>query len=81
VGDHTVALQARISSSTSVQEGSATAKALVGKGTMIIETVRATKSNTAGASMGDGAQDGTAGAPAPSADHRQSWGRVKVLYR
>ena len=40
VGEHTISLQARISSTTSVQEGTASASALVGKGTMICETVR-----------------------------------------
>ena len=43
VGTHMLSLQARISSSTSVQQGTASATALVGKGTMIAETVRATK--------------------------------------
>jgi len=43
VGTHMLSLQARISSSTSVQQGTASATALVGKGTMIAQTVRATK--------------------------------------
>jgi hypothetical protein len=43
VGAHVLSLQARISSSTSAQTGSASATALVGKGTMIAETVRAAK--------------------------------------
>ena len=43
VGEHVISIQARISSSTSVQEGSASAKALVGKGTMIAQVVRAVK--------------------------------------
>src|SRR5262245_898855 len=43
VGVHTISLQARISSTTSVQQGSATAEGLVGKGTMICETLRAVK--------------------------------------
>jgi hypothetical protein len=43
VGTHVLSLQARISSSTSAQTGSASATALVGKGTMIAETVRAAK--------------------------------------
>ena len=43
VGTHMISLQARISSSTSVQEGSASAKALVGKGTMIGQIVRAVR--------------------------------------
>jgi len=43
VGNHTVSLQARISSTTSVNTGTASAKALVGKGTMVVETVRAVK--------------------------------------
>ena len=43
VGVHTISVQARISSSTSVQEGSASAKALVGKGSVIVQTLRAVK--------------------------------------
>ena len=43
VGTHVLSLQARISSSTSVDTGTATATALVGKGTMIAQTVRAVK--------------------------------------
>src|SRR5262245_3240417 len=43
VGTHVMSLQARISSSTSSQSGSASASALVGKGTVIAQTVRATK--------------------------------------
>ena len=43
VGDHIVSLQARISSSTSVENGSATAEGLVGKGTMVAQIVRAAK--------------------------------------
>jgi hypothetical protein len=43
VGTHVLSLQARISSSTSAQTGTASATALVGKGTMIAQTVRATK--------------------------------------
>jgi len=43
VGTHVLSLQARISSSTSVGAGTASATALVGKGTMIAQTVRATK--------------------------------------
>jgi len=42
-GVHTVALQARISTSTSVQEGSASATGLVGKGTVTVESVRLAK--------------------------------------
>jgi len=42
-GVHTVALQARISTSTSTQEGSASATGLVGKGTMTVESVRLVK--------------------------------------
>jgi len=42
-GVHTVSLQARITSSTSVQTGSATAFGFVGKGTMIVESVRLVK--------------------------------------
>jgi hypothetical protein len=41
VGTHTISLQARISSTTSVDTGTASATALVGKGTMIAEVVRA----------------------------------------
>ena len=43
VGTHMISLQARITSSTSVDTGTATAEALVGKGTMIGQVVRATK--------------------------------------
>jgi phage tail sheath gpL-like len=43
VGDHMISLQARISSSTSVQNGTATAEGLVGKGTLIAEVVRAVR--------------------------------------
>jgi hypothetical protein len=43
VGTHTLSIQARISSSTSVQEGTASAKGLVGKGTMIAQIVRAVR--------------------------------------
>jgi phage tail sheath gpL-like len=43
VGTHVMSIQARISSSTSSQEGSASASALVGKGTVIAQTVRAVK--------------------------------------
>ena len=43
VGTHMLSLQARITSSTSVDTGTASAKALVGKGTMIAEVVRAVK--------------------------------------
>ena len=43
VGTHVLSLQARISSSTSTQQGTASASALVGKGTVIAQTVRATK--------------------------------------
>jgi len=43
VGTHVLSLQARITSTTSVDTGSATAEALVGKGTMIGEIVRAVK--------------------------------------
>lgn len=79
VGDHMVSLQARISSSTSVQEGSATAEGLVGKGTMIVETVRATHAATeAGAEEGAPAAD--AGV-APRAVQNGSWGRLKTIYR
>ena len=43
VGTHTLSIQARISSSTSVQQGSASAKGLVGKGTMIAQILRAVR--------------------------------------
>ena len=43
VGTHTVSLQARISSTTSVDTGTASAQGLVGKGTMIAQIVRAVK--------------------------------------
>ena len=43
VGTHMIAVQARITSTTSTDTGSATAEALVGKGTMIGEIVRAVK--------------------------------------
>jgi hypothetical protein len=42
-GDHTVTLQARISSSTSVQQGSASAEALVGKGAMVAQVIQTAK--------------------------------------
>jgi hypothetical protein len=42
-GVHTVALQARISTSNSAQEGSASATGLVGKGTVTVESVRLVK--------------------------------------
>jgi hypothetical protein len=43
VGTHVVSLQARITSTTSVDTGTASAEALVGKGTMVCEVLRATK--------------------------------------
>jgi hypothetical protein len=43
VGTHVMSIQARITTSTSTQQGSASASALVGKGTVIAQTVRATK--------------------------------------
>jgi len=43
VGTHMLSLQARITSTTSVDTGTASAKALVGKGTLIAEVVRAVK--------------------------------------
>ena len=42
-GTHMISLQARIGSSTSVDTGSASASALVGKGTMIAQILRAAK--------------------------------------
>jgi len=76
VGEHMISLQARISSSTSVQEGTATAEGLVGKGTMIVQTVRATR----GASAAPGSEEG---APSAAADPKtvSSWGKLKVIYR
>jgi hypothetical protein len=71
VGTHMISLQARISSSTSVDTGTASAEGLVGKGTMIVEVVRA--ANTAGNTLDT--QDG-----APLGQHG-SWGKLKVLYR
>jgi hypothetical protein len=43
VGTHMISMQARISSTTSAQQGTANAEALVGKGTMIGQIVRAVK--------------------------------------
>jgi hypothetical protein len=43
VGIHTVSLQARIRTGTSAQEGTATAMATVGKGSMTVESVRLIK--------------------------------------
>jgi len=43
VGTHMISLQARISSSTSAQTGTASAKALVGKGTLVGQILRAVK--------------------------------------
>jgi hypothetical protein len=43
VGTHVMSIQARITTSTSAQTGTASASALVGKGTVIAQTVRATK--------------------------------------
>ncbi len=40
VGVHTVSLQARITTSTSVENGTATALGFVGKGTLLAESVR-----------------------------------------
>src|SRR5262245_11647950 len=73
VGDHTISLQARISSSTSVQNGTASAEGLVGKGTVVVQIVRATH----GASAEPGAQEAAGAAAAPT----NTWGRLKVLYR
>jgi len=42
-GVHTVSLQARITTSTSSQLGSATALGFAGKGTMIVTSVRLAK--------------------------------------
>jgi len=81
VGDHVISLQARITSSTSVQEGSATAEALVGKGTMIVETVRAVGGHAA---SGTGAEEGAPAADAgsaPATAQRGTWGKLKTIYR
>jgi hypothetical protein len=43
VGTHTISLQARITSTTSVDTGTASATALVGKGTMVASIVRAVR--------------------------------------
>ena len=43
VGNHTISLQARITSTTSVDTGTASATALVGKGTMVASIVRAVR--------------------------------------
>jgi hypothetical protein len=43
VGVHTVSVQARIQTTTSVESGTATAEAVVGKGTMTVESVRLIK--------------------------------------
>jgi hypothetical protein len=79
VGDHMISLQARISSSTSVQEGSASAEGLVGKGTMIVETVRA----AGHAATEVGAQEGAPAADAGAAptQHGSTWGKLKKIYR
>jgi hypothetical protein len=78
VGDHVVSLQARISSSTSVQEGSATAEGLVGKGSMIVQIVRATR-NAAGETEMEGGAPAAAAPAAPGS--ASTWGRLKVIYR
>src|SRR5262245_27555464 len=78
VGNHMISLQARISSSTRVQEGTASAKGLVGKGTMIVQIVRATR----GASATPGAEEGAPSAGATAAPGpANTWGRLKVIYR
>ena len=75
VGDHMISLQARITSSTSVQQGSATAEGLVGKGSMVVQTVRA-----AGHAASETEIEG--GAPAAAAPgNASSWGQLKVIYR
>ena len=43
VGTHMISVQARITSTTSVDTGTATAEALIGKGTVVGEIVRAVK--------------------------------------
>lgn len=78
VGNHMISLQARISSSTSVQEGTASAQGLVGKGTMIVQIVRATH----GALAGQGSEEGAPSVGATAAPGTAStWGRLKVIYR
>ena len=79
VGTHTVSLQARITSSTSVQEGTATAEGLVGKGTMIVQILRATHGLTGGAQLEGSAP--VAGQDAPAAAQQTTWGRIKTIYR
>jgi hypothetical protein len=76
VGDHMISLQARISSSTSVENGTASAQGLVGKGTMIVQIVRATRSALAGESSEEGAPS-LGAAPGTTS----TWGRLKKIYR
>ena len=76
VGDHMISLQARISSSTSVDTGTASAEGLVGKGTMVVQVVRATRTASAGTEGQEGASSGAAGSAGQT-----SWGKLKVIYR
>lgn len=39
-GEHTIEVQAKIDTSTTVQSGSAEAKASIGKGSLVVETQR-----------------------------------------
>ena len=80
VGTHTVSLQARITSTTSVNTGTASASGLVGKGTMIVQIVRATKGLSTQIA-GGAPVTGAAGADAPAAVRRTTWGQIKTIYR
>jgi len=80
VGTHTVSLQARITSTTSVNTGTASASGLVGKGTMIVQIVRATKGLSTQIA-GSAPVTGAAGADAPAAVRRTTWGQIKTIYR
>jgi hypothetical protein len=78
VGDHMISLQARISSTASAENGTASAKGLVGKGTMIVQIVRAAR----GALAGQGSEEGAPSAGSTAAPGTgSSWGRLKVIYR
>jgi len=82
VGTHTVSLQARISSATSVQLGTASAKGLVGKGTMIVQVLRATRNLAGGSQLQGGDPDALdSQADAPATAKRTTWGSIKALYR
>ena len=82
VGTHTVSLQARISSTTSVDTGTALATGLVGKGTMIVQILRATRGLSGGSQLeGSALGTGVAGSDAPEAAQQTTWGRLKTIYR